>query len=983
MMRKITSSFMAMAILVASIALLQGCHTDVEHIDKQGKTVNFKASAENTKLTRTEYSGQRFTDGGVTKERINWVVGDKIRIWSDKAYARNDESLNYADYKVISVETPTNHKSSAKIANVGSSDSANDGNGLVWGTGTHRFYSLYPSPDVNAAIHYQEINTDECYLKVTMPANQSYTLQDDGVTLKPDMNYAYMFAAVETAYDTRVDLHYWPMFTAFQFTVDSGFDDEMTLYNFTLINNDTSVASSGPAGEFKVMINANSDPDRSSASFSFAGPATGQPDTLNTVNVRFNGEDGLKVTKGSPATFVVFARPQAYGRLSISFETSAGVKSLELKNGDGEWLTFGACTKTDINLSLPGTINYILTVDGSETGTTVSFNGDEISAGAAQKDIEVVSYRTLSSGINQIVPWKAQVLADDGTTWVDYGDSRWPEWLLLSQYTSDGALSDDPQTVTVFAHPDPAIISVAEVGNAGSMDALIGASEVGSDSAPRDLSLYDIRGNLHPGPVVTSITKAGSHTANCYVVNAPGYYCFPIVYGNAIDQTRGNASGVNQSAYNTYVNSANNLITSPYVLSDMHLSASDCDAVVVWMDQLTGKGVIREDLEIISAPSGAGLSCDYIKFHIAPENILPGNVLIAVRDKATSTILWSWHIWIAPVSDILTVRNIKYRMDGTSATLSTVQLLNSNIGWSAPLKFTMSQNGSATVRFVQDYGTHAPVENAVSYSGGDVYSGKYAGCTFYQFGRKDPFIPSNGNTGDAATNRTCYSPIAEYKIVNPDKPVYAVNTESLSSNAARRIRKPYVFDGSICNNTNMDYLWNSGDNETFIKKTVYDPSPAGFCVPHKFVFTGFTSDGQSHEYSSSPSQINGQRIVANTTTATPAGVSFTTDAVHTPATYTFFIPAAGERAHNGNHGDGSMGTDYTMFCGYYWLASTSSHSTYAANEFWISYLNNTTAWNVNPRGQGGMTNAGKSIRPMLEQNEVDITVTGENLKAWD
>ncbi len=1007
-MRKITSSFMAMAILVASIALLQGCHTDVEHLDKQGKTVNFKASAENTKLTRTEYSGQRFTDGGVTKERINWVVGDKIRIWSDKAYARNDESLNYADYKVVSVEASSNHKSSAKIANVGSSDSANDGNGLVWGTGTHRFYSLYPSPDVNAAIHYQEINTDECYLKVTMPANQSYTLQDDGVTLKPDMNYAYMFAAVETAYDSKVELHYRPLFTAFQFTVDSGFDDEMTLYNFSLINTDTSLANSGPAGEFKLFLVANSDPDRSSASFSFAGPATGQPDTLETVNVRFNGTDGLKVTKGSPATFVVFARPQSYNRLAISFETSAGTKSLELKDGDGEWLTFGACTKTDINLSLPGTINYVLTLDVPETGLV--FTGADLSSAGATKNFKVISHRVLSSGLKEKVSWKAQSLAADGTTWVDITNPDWLAWLGLSTDQGEGSTGTTGETVAVKITPDSEQIDVEEVGNNGAMASLLAATPVGSESAPRDLSLYDIYGNQYVNGYnpVSSITKAGSHTANCYIVNAPGYYCIPLVYGNAIDQTRGNASGVNATAYNKYYNVDGHVITSPYILTDLGISASACDAVVVWEDQLNGKGVIRDDapLTVVSAPSGAGLSCDYIQFYLNPSYILPGNIVIALRDQ-DKRILWSWHIWIAPsvASDWFEIDNLVYRTKDDPSTdyLATIQVLNCALGWTPPLKFTSHAEGETRVRIVQDNPNGLTKEFIVKYEKGDVYKGQYSAGTYYQWGRKDPFLPSNGNTNTAATNRACHSP-AGYVITDPLESVRGLSHEDIGVDIAYWIEKPYIFNDKYSTWPGYGHadLWNAANSPTeaaglvdktssytysenresavmqrAVKKTIYDPCPAGFSIPIGRAFSGFTIDAFTYGMSGNADKVNGVVRSESSTEARPAGMYFTNNATHNSTTYTVFVPAAGSRSNSGK-----VGQSATNAAGYFWTSVLETAQHYGAVELCISYMNNSSSNTIFPM-HSGMTNYGCTVKPMLEMNETAVSVTGENLKAWD
>ena len=67
----------------------------------------------------------------------------------------------------------------------------------------------------------------------------------------------------------------------------------------------------------------------------------------------------------------------------------------------------------------------------------------------------------------------------------------------------------------------------------------------------RDLSRYDIYGNIYPG----ATEGVPYNTANCYVVSAPGTYIFPIVYGNAIKN-----GAVNTDAYRKNQSDATNLI---------------------------------------------------------------------------------------------------------------------------------------------------------------------------------------------------------------------------------------------------------------------------------------------------------------------------------------------------------------------------------------------------------------------------------------
>ena len=109
---------------------------------------------------------------------------------------------------------------------------------------------------------------------------------------------------------------------------------------------------------------------------------------------------------------------------------------------------------------------------------------------------------------------------------------------------------------------------------------------------------------------------------------------------------------------------------------------------------------------------------------------------------------------------------------------------------------------------------------------GDAVSQGYN--TFYQWGRKDAFIPG---TGTASTNHTVYN------ISNA--PVTGLTHYTSSATIADNIKNPTRFyNVSSKPNTSTAYnLWDAqqtstGDNiATATKKTVYDPCPAGFCVP--------------------------------------------------------------------------------------------------------------------------------------------------------
>lgn len=92
-----------------------------------------------------------------------------------------------------------------------------------------------------------------------------------------------------------------------------------------------------------------------------------------------------------------------------------------------------------------------------------------------------------------------------------------PDW--VTGFTTAGPGGETPQSYT-------ATVS-AQIGtdNSPHTTALQSAIEKGTETAP-----YNLANQTGSSTV--------QNTANCYVVSAPGYYCFPLVYGNAIKMVR-------------------------------------------------------------------------------------------------------------------------------------------------------------------------------------------------------------------------------------------------------------------------------------------------------------------------------------------------------------------------------------------------------------------------------------------------------------
>ncbi len=339
-MKRINYTLKAIFILSAGLFLLEGCNIDVERIGRKGSEVSFRASTYSgvNPKTKTDYSGD--VTGGI--ERIDWLIGDKIRIYSDKAAQRNDAALHFADYQITSA-TENGYRSEATIADY--KEPGSTASGLVWGSGEHSFFSIYPSPLTNGDI---DDSSSASYneLAFAIPNVQTYSVDPaDPTKLTPDMDYAYMCAAVKASSGETVNLSFKPMFTAFQITVDSKDDPTLVLRKFSLISE-----TMEPAGS--VYVTATPSANSSESTFAY-----GLPDGIaenRSVSVSF-GSEGVTITKGHPVTFTVFARPQEYDDLSVRFETSAGNRTFALSYSDGTGVQFDPDIKYNLGRgAIPG-----------------------------------------------------------------------------------------------------------------------------------------------------------------------------------------------------------------------------------------------------------------------------------------------------------------------------------------------------------------------------------------------------------------------------------------------------------------------------------------------------------------------------------------------------------------------------------------------------------------------------------------------------
>lgn len=393
---------------------------------------------------------------------------------------------------------------------------------------------------------------------------------------------------------------------------------------------------------------------------------------------------------------------------------------------------------------------------------------------------------------------------------------------------------------------------------------------LGSSSAPHDLS-YDYNGQMN--------------TANCYVVTHPGYYKFPLVYGNAIKNGATNDIAYGEgTGSTTFVNHLDKQIKDPYIYNNNNCTVGSAE--LVWQD--------TENLI-----SNISLSGDqhYIQFEITKENIEQGNAVIAVKD-GSDKIMWSWHIWV-------TNKNV-YETQAVTASYNsitkTLMFMPFPLGW----------NDS----------TPAPT------------------CTFYQWGRKDPFPPSDGSSLISTTDKTVY----KYDIGGNSTTSNCWSQVSSQADIATSILNPSTFYSISYNwcSQNSNELWNVGYSATDVNfnpvtKSVYDPSPAGFRLPETAAFTGFTQNGAD------------EITPKGTWSKTTKGCTFTTNGVNT------YWQACGYRAYY----DGSLKAVGSN--GFYWSAGP-YYDKYG-NEYGLHLSLNSSI--VGPQSYNNRS-IGFSVRPVSE-----------------
>ena len=375
-------------------------------------------------------------------------------------------------------------------------------------------------------------------------------------------------------------------------------------------------------------------------------------------------------------------------------------------------------------------------------------------------------------------------------------------------------------------------------GTNANNERLQNAAERGSKAEPVDLSTDN--NSLFGLPL------SGVNTANCYVVQAPGWYSFPLVYGNAIKNGSANTQAYNPGTSGkglaTFVGADGQAITSPYINNG---SQKAVRARLEWQDVA---GLVADEVSLV----GSGNSADKIVFQVPKAFIREGNALISAL-AADGSVIWSWHIWVsgAASTDFAPVTL-------TNANNTDFPFMRINLGWVAPYATPLVYPGRETKVRVKQVTSGKEIVFTLFQTGASLPENELGNCPFYQWGRKDPFVAVDGKLypGETAGSvqgkkKTWYNASRRDTI--------GTRALQLGESLAAFISNPTVYNVDSKGDNKYSNLWHAtrdafvspatkAENSIPTVKTIYDPCPVGACLPPIGAWSGLKKDNVSADF---------------------------------------------------------------------------------------------------------------------------------------
>lgn len=321
-------------------------------------------------------------------------------------------------------------------------------------------------------------------------------------------------------------------------------------------------------------------------------------------------------------------------------------------------------------------------------------------------------------------------------------------------------------------------------------------------------------------------------TANCYIVNAPGWYSFPLVYGNAIKNNNNNSLSYERTesyggnSLDKLLNYLGNPISHPYIYEDCKMD--NAKGVLIWQDgvNLTDEYYIDQEKK------------NFI-FHISGSS--QGNLVLGIKDTKRNWIMWNWHIWLTDYSSdgdftISSSNPLTFGLDNVG---SDYVFMSKNIGWCDGYSIVY-EGRTANIEFIQIDQNKARgiLLNVDQVKHTDVSIGNN---TLYQWGRKDPIPGITIDEYGVAKLKSINSNEYYMEFKTADDPTINDNTIQAAIRFPMRfyffINNSWTYEEIPCNLWAINQANYTGTHNLYpCIKTIYDPSPRGYKIPDNRVF---------------------------------------------------------------------------------------------------------------------------------------------------
>ena len=834
--------------LLPLVLLAAGCTREIVDplAENRGHTVDFQLSTYYTQgtlftkapddlfdspVTKTVFSGKDENGQDVTsssqKERLDWKVGDKVDLMILKAGDPKDRRV----YEIKAFTTEGNLKSK-------STSVSSDNPFTFKGSGDYYIFAPYPSHSIGKALKtgngydYGLWNPSSTTggFGLHLPAGLTCTIAEKGgsYVVMDDMDYAVMTAgkSVNLSSPQAIELDFKPFFNAYQlFLVNTEATKNYKLETVTVSCTGGYLRTKDdPSHRLPSLISAD-------GTMSWNNYTPGTDRCIQSFTYDFRQVSGYSqgIPFNKPLDITLLALPIAQSGLSFTFTFNGGItRTLTLDPS----VTLAPSHKLRIyNIGEGSEWIYVLEVEPK-----TSFAKNEASAATRTTSYKVKSsYRYKEgneSGTREPVKWATEI--NMGARDIDANS----DWRRISSYSP--ANSDKAGWIS-FAN--------TSLGNGGkdvnetrSITASSFRRHVNSNN-PDEFFKDAISGNIHPSGINNLSDKAnaidlsmynlmgnrlsGMTSANCYVVSAPGWYKFPLVYGNTLKNGSNNMGAV--QSY--HVRHDGGAIGQPWIRASLGGDlVNDYSAALVWQDNKPecsyagcnnrSHGVIDKDKLEVRMDNGMA----YMYFYVPQHSIQPGNNLLAL--KKGGDIVWSWHIWIT--DQPLEPKDGRY--------------LSAYIGWTA-LNLAGGNDGidvyparSEALKIIQVTADGQKIPEGQEkeilviqegttkqiLSSNRVY--RFGRSVYFQYGRKDPMFPALSTGGNIKTQ----------EIYDADGNLLAGNDGYMPVYGGEKSVPHSIKNPAVFYTTNTPFAQQVGGYWRTDLKTVYDPSPIGYRVIDSF-----------------------------------------------------------------------------------------------------------------------------------------------------